>query len=471
VCYSQTRAFTWDEGYHLLAAQLIVAGRRPYLDFCFPQTPLAAYWNSAWIRVFGDTWRTVHAVAALSTSGAAILISSFVLARFPVPAWRFACAAAVTILIASNTAVVQFGTAGQPYGVCLLLLAGAFRLAIAAVDRRGPFAPAACGFFAGAAAGCSLLTAPAPAVLAVWLWHYHRQGNRARKLAWFAAGGLIAWLPVLWLFARGPRQTFFNVIEYMLLYRRSEWAGAARHDVEVFLSLLESPQAIALVLLAAYGLWRGSGGAADSRWREQSYLCVGMGAALAIHVSFARPTFAPYYVLAVPFFAILAAAGLYEAGSRLGARRRPVCSVLALAMLFTGVLAKRLYDEGRNDFFWRDMEAVARQVEAVTPPGAPLLAYEEHVYFLTRRAPPPGMEVEDSHGIRLPARETALFHLLPREELRKRIQAGVFDTIEICEDEPDRVPALGLERLYAHSASIEPCRVFWGWNGGARPPR
>ena len=59
------------------------------------------------------------------------------------------------------------------------------------------------------------------------------------------------------------------------------------------------------------------------------------------------------------------------------------------------------------------------------------------------------MEVEDSHGIRLPARETALFHLLPREELRKRIQAGVFDTIEICEDEPDRVPALGLERLYA----------------------
>ncbi len=44
--YSQTQALAWDEGYHLLAAQLIQAGKRPYLDFCFPQTPLNAYWNA-----------------------------------------------------------------------------------------------------------------------------------------------------------------------------------------------------------------------------------------------------------------------------------------------------------------------------------------------------------------------------------------------------------------------------------------
>ncbi|HMB35089.1 MAG TPA: hypothetical protein VKV41_13705, partial [Methylomirabilota bacterium] len=41
--YSQTRAFAWDESYHLLAAQLILAGKTPYLDFCFPQSPLNAY--------------------------------------------------------------------------------------------------------------------------------------------------------------------------------------------------------------------------------------------------------------------------------------------------------------------------------------------------------------------------------------------------------------------------------------------
>ncbi len=35
--YAQTLAFAWDEGFHLLAAQLIDAGKTPYLDFFFPQ--------------------------------------------------------------------------------------------------------------------------------------------------------------------------------------------------------------------------------------------------------------------------------------------------------------------------------------------------------------------------------------------------------------------------------------------------
>ena len=64
--YAETAAFSWDEGFHLLTAQLIKAGKRPYLDFVFSQTPLNAYWNAGWMRVFGDTWHTAHAVAALA---------------------------------------------------------------------------------------------------------------------------------------------------------------------------------------------------------------------------------------------------------------------------------------------------------------------------------------------------------------------------------------------------------------------
>ena len=40
--YSQTLAFAWDEGYHLVAAFLIAHGKIPYIDFVFPQTPLNA---------------------------------------------------------------------------------------------------------------------------------------------------------------------------------------------------------------------------------------------------------------------------------------------------------------------------------------------------------------------------------------------------------------------------------------------
>ena len=67
IAYSQTYAFAWDEGFHLLAAQLILRGMRPYLDFFHAQTPLYAYWNSFWMKIFGDTWHTAHVVSAVCT--------------------------------------------------------------------------------------------------------------------------------------------------------------------------------------------------------------------------------------------------------------------------------------------------------------------------------------------------------------------------------------------------------------------
>ena len=447
--YSQTHAFAWDEGYHLLAAQLIRAGKKPYLDFCFPQTPLAAYWNAAWMGLFGESWRTVHAVAALSTAGAILLAAQFVLARFPVPAWRLTAAVMTVILIGTNRAVVQFATAGQPYGICLLLIVAAFRCAVLAVERSGPIAAGAAGLLAGAAAASSLLTAPVAPVLWVWILISNRAGNRWRKLAWFAAGALVAWLPVFWLATQGPRQVFFNVVEYMLVHRQAEWPGAGRHNLEVIFAWIDSPQVLILGSLAAAGL---------HRWRREFALCFWLAAALAIHVSFALPTFPPYYLFTVPFLAILAAAGLHEVCQRLDSPRWPV---VAVAALVTAGLATRLYEEGRDDFFWAGMEAVARKVDEVTPRQAALLSDEEHVYFLTRRPPPSGMELEDSHKLKLPPAEAALMHVVPREELHRRIEAGVFDTVALCEEDKDSVQALGLPRLYARSAVIEPCRVFW----------
>src|SRR5579862_5239056 len=86
--YSQTLAFAWDEGFHLLAAQLIQRGQRPYIDFCFPQTPLNAYLNAAWMSVFGESWRAVHALSAFWVAAAAFLAADFVLTRFPDAGWR-----------------------------------------------------------------------------------------------------------------------------------------------------------------------------------------------------------------------------------------------------------------------------------------------------------------------------------------------------------------------------------------------
>ena len=76
IVYARTRAFAWDEGFHLITAQLIKAGKRPYIDWVFSQPPLNAYWNALWMGIFGESWRVVHTVAALCTAVASETIPS-----------------------------------------------------------------------------------------------------------------------------------------------------------------------------------------------------------------------------------------------------------------------------------------------------------------------------------------------------------------------------------------------------------
>src|SRR5262245_11562663 len=79
--FSLTVAFQGDEGFHLLAAQQINAGRRPYIDFFYQHPLLFAYLNAAWMRVFGENWRAAHALSALGTAGCAFLMGQFVFTR------------------------------------------------------------------------------------------------------------------------------------------------------------------------------------------------------------------------------------------------------------------------------------------------------------------------------------------------------------------------------------------------------
>lgn len=94
LAYAESKAFHFDEAYHLLTAQLILAGKRPYIDFCFPQVPLNAYWNALWMALFGQTWRVAHAAAALATIGAVLLMADYVARRFPQAEWRITAATA-----------------------------------------------------------------------------------------------------------------------------------------------------------------------------------------------------------------------------------------------------------------------------------------------------------------------------------------------------------------------------------------
>jgi hypothetical protein len=457
--YSQTDAFAWDEGWHSLAAQLITRGKRPYLDFNYSQTPLHAYWNAFWMTVFGQTWRVTHAVASVMTTAAILLTADFLFVCFPVVRWRFAAALMASFAVGLNVLIVQFGTIGQAYGLSLFLIVAAFRLTVVSVDRTGPGAPALAGLLASAAAGATLLTAPVCPVLALWMVLQNRLGSRWVKLAAFLASAAIPFLPVLYLFLKGPRQTLFNIIQYNLIFRQVEWPGAIPHDIGVILSWLNSAQALLMGLLAVAGLLFIR---FQSDWtktqRAEFYLCGWLALALGVHISSAHPTFPRYYLFAVPFLTILAAAGLYSVTTRLYAPNRPFWPVFALAAIFSLELAKALHDKHDN-INWRDMEKVAAKVDQVTPSGGFVLS-DEPIYFLTRRPPPSGMELADSHKLDLPLERAIPLHLVSESEELKELKAGRFATGVDC-GKGHKLGEDDFEKVYRQKAEFGDCTVYW----------
>lgn len=456
--YAEKWAFAWDEAYHLLAAQLILAGKRPYLDFCFPQTPLNAYWNAAWMAAFGQSWRVPHLAAALLTIGAAVLIADYLLRRFPDAAWRTPAAVVAVLVIALNAQVVTYGLEAQPYALCLFGLALAFRTAVRAVAEPRTIFAAAAGLCAGIAVASSLLTAAGAPVLLVWLLVYNRAGVRWRKAAAFLIAAVVPFLPVAWLAVEGPFETWFNLVRYHATFRKLYWTGATRHDLEVLTSWIDSGQALLVGLLALFGILyvsRASGWARTVK--SEFYLCAWLAVALAAEVGRAHPTFPQYFLLLVPFLAILAAAGLYAVASRALEPGRSGWAVALAGGVIAAGLARELYNWRTIDR-WAAYERVAKKVDEVTPPGAPLLALEP-IYFLTRRMPPPGFELYYTHKVDLPAAERARLHILTEAEVRGQARAGRFATVYACDE--DDVESYGLEKLYRRKAELENCYVFW----------
>ena len=460
--FSQTDAFVWDEGFHLLTAQLITRGERPYLDFNFSQTPLNAYWNAMWMLLFGQSWRVPHVVAALMTAGAIMMTADFLFFHFPVPRWRFTAALFSALALGLNVLIVQYGTISQAYALSLFLIVAAFRLTVSSVDRSGILFPALAGFLSSAGAGATLLSFPVCPVVAIWMVFRNRAGNRWAKLGAFVAAAVVPFLPVLYLFVKGPKQTFFNIIQFNLVFRQVEWPGAISHDIfAVFLSWSTSSQALLLGLLAVAGLLFVRG--CDKDQRAEFYLCGWLALALGVHISSAHPTFQRYYLLALPFVVILAAAGLYSLTARLYNPDRPFWPIFVLTLIFSVELAKALHDRHDN-INWHDLEKIAAKADQVTPPNGVILS-DEQVYFLTRRPPPSGMELADSHKLEFPPERAIPLHLVPESQVLAQVKAGRFNTVVNC-DKNDRLTDEDLAKLYAnHMDFDDSCNVYWNFRG------
>jgi 4-amino-4-deoxy-L-arabinose transferase-like glycosyltransferase len=457
---SQTFAYHPDEGFHLVAAHLINAGKKPYLDFFYQHAPLYAYLNAGWMRLAGENWRSAHLFSALLAIGSILLAANFVFGRLPDQAWRPAAAAVVALLAGLHLLVIEQCTVGLAYGLCLLFLVAAFCLAVKAVERRSWAWPLGAGLAAGAAAAASLLAAPAGVVLLAWLMRRNSKDGRLRQMLLFAAGGVIPFLPLLWLAALGPRQTLFDVVEYHLFYRPGG-ASPAVHDLKALIGVIDSSQSALLVLLAGVGLLFVAGQREwEAQRRAEFSLCAWLVGSIGAWAAAARPTFPAYFVLVIPFTAILAVVGVYAIGSRIGALLRPAWLVVPLAGIFALPAARVLASHYRHPlFFWQQIDIIAREVNRVTPKDG-LVWSDEVVSFAARRSPPEGLENYNSQYLRLPADLAASLHVEPLDQLEAQLAAARFDTVVACQTDA-ALAKLSWPRAYARRETVNGCHIFW----------
>jgi hypothetical protein len=307
-------------------------------------------------------------------------------------------------------------------------------------------------------------------VLLVWIFCYNRIGNRIAKSCAFIVGAVISLLPVLWFFVHAPRQVWYNLFQFHLSYRQADWRGATQHDIDTLTSWINNAPDLGLILLALAGALFLIGKREWERGRRaEFFLCAGLALAMGIQNSFAHPTFRQYFVVLVPFLAILAGLGLYAIALRMGYQAKPLRLVLALTLLLCLQMARSIYvvsEEHWED--WHDYEEIARKANEVTPPQARLFADLEVVYFLTRREPPPGMEYHDSRRVDLSPALNSLLHIVPQAELDRQIKAGLYHTVVMCDK--DWIDRLELDDRYAQNnefLSDNSCSVFWEWSPGS----
>jgi hypothetical protein len=225
-------------------------------------------------------------------------------------------------------------------------------------------------------------------------------------------------------------------------------------------SWLDSPQGVLLVLLAGLGLLSLAG--ADGRQAEFR-LCAWLVAGLGLLAALARPTYPQYFLLLLPFAALLASLGMEQIEARPSpAKGPPYATLLVIALLALGV-ARWLY-QGRGPLSrrWPMLEQIAAQLNHVTPAQGMLFATEV-LYFAAGRLPPAGLE--NSYAAELAPEAARSLGFPPWQQVEASVREGRFDTVYLCGAE--LVERWGLRRLYANHTrhpAVNPawdCYLFW----------
>lgn len=439
---AMVRGVNADEGFYLAAGERVAHGAQPYADFFYPQMPYLPFVEAG---VFALTGTSLFAARMISVVPAALLAGVLALAAVQRER-RVAVGIAVAMAYGTHVLMLSYVTVVKTYGLSNLLLVVAL---LSVVD--GSSSLRRCGV-AGACAALAVGTRlPAAAILLVlflWCW----TGGSRRALA-FAAGAVLAGLPVLVLAAYDPQAFWFDNVGFHDLRREIVgFAPIVAQKLRVVVRWVLVPQNLIVWCLAAAGWYLGS-------TRERlSLLCAAAVGALYLY---ATPTYLEYMVQLLPFLLL---ASVPAIGALLARPR--LATIVALVWVIGLGIALRPAAAGSpraaKSELWSltNVNAVTRYLREHTTPGESILSWWEGYPVLAGRATFNEVGFWQSNaGKKMSPELRRRYHVASKDDVRAIIEARTAALIVFREgDWQDLRDAM--DRGYRQAAQFGAVRIF-----------
>ena len=421
---SRHRFIDGDEGFYLLASQLVTQHKTPYLDFFYTQAPLLPYVYAWWFKLTGLSWISARTFAALQTAVVGGLIYEHVC--HATRKWQ--AGAAAVVLFASSSLVFAWLPIVKTFPLATPFFFLAYMiLARLAQSSAGWWLAIAGFFFALSVDTRSYVVALAP----VFVWWLIRQRSKwPARLAWSLVGFTIGIVPSLALFFASPDAFLFNNLGYHAL--RSGGSG-----------LIGDWKDKALVIMGTFG-----GRFTGFQFSLLSLTCVGMlvrrrmkrdSALLAFVIALVlgfvcilpTPHAMQYFSMIVPFLIVAAVGSVSDyletpQTPRAIRNAKAVCAVALVGFvgfgipafrqyLFTGYKVPGITDQvDAPNWTLAQVSAVSRAIDETSEPGSRWSSFWPGYIFASQASPYPGFE--NNFGIfvsrRLSAEQREKYHIL-----------------------------------------------------------
>lgn len=428
---SQHRLIDGDEGFYVLASRLVSQGKVLYLDFFFQQSPLVPYVYGGWLKLFGVSWFSARALAALLTAITGALIYDHVCRE----TGKWIAGLCATVMFASSSLVFAWFPTVKTFS---LGMAPIF-LGYVLVARYTRSAAGRWIGLAGIGAGLGVDTRSfLVAVVPVFVWWIYRESGirRLPHLLWFAAGFVVGILPSLALFLASPSAFLFNNLGYHAIRTRNglvgDWADKARVISGTFGGRFTGYQFSLTLLICIVFLF------VLRRRRDSALLAFWLAIAVGFISILPTPTSMQYFSMMMPFLIVGSVCLTSDYLVSLSDPRRfrlavRVCAVAMLVYvgfatlsfrqyLYTGYKVPGLRDEAdAPNWTLEQVTAVSKAIDQLTAPGEPVAAFWPGYIFASSANPYPGFENNFGMlvGVRLSPENRQKYHIISEPELQK----------------------------------------------------